>query len=419
MKLVKLKDVCHFSRGLTYSKNDEVNFSNNIVLRANNIKLENNSLQFDDIKYISNKVNIDKSKKLRKGSILICTASGSKSHMGKVAFVESDYDFAFGGFMAQITPLDNCVGKYLFYQLISPSFKKHLLNISDGTNINNLKFSDIENYLISLPSIETQNEIVEKLDKAFAEIDLLEGNLKLREEKTNELLKSILGVMFKSTINEKESNNSSANQELTMKMATKPLGELCKLMMGRTPSRSNSSYWDPERKTQNIWISIADMTKSVDGVLIDSKEYLSDEGSKTFPKVKTGTLLLSFKLSIGKLAIAGTDLQSNEAIVAMTELSESLILRDYLYYYLYGFDWSETLAGRFKVKGSTLNKRILEELSINFPSLEEQRKIVEKLDSAFAEIASLRAQFEMEKETTTALRHSLLSSAFIQEEAVA
>jgi type I restriction enzyme S subunit len=161
------------------------------------------------------------------------------------------------------------------------------------------------------------------------------------------------------------------------------------------------------------------MTKSLDGTLIDSKEYLSDEGSKTFPKVKMGTLLLSFKLSIGKLAIAGTDLQTNEAIMAMNELNKDLILQDYLYYFLFGFDWSEALEGRSKVKGNTLNKKILEELPIKFPSLEKQREIVEKLDSAFAEIELLKAQIKIEQDYATALRQSLLSNAFTQEDAVA
>ena len=197
-----------------------------------------------------------------------------------------------------------------------------------------------------------------------------------------------------------------------MSFDMKPLGELCRLTMGRTPPRGNSKYWDPTRKTKNIWISIADMTKSSDGSLIDSKEYLSDEGSRTFPKVKLGTLLLSFKLSIGKLAIAGSDLQTNEAIVAMNDLNEDLILRDYLYYYLFGFDWSEALEGRFKVKGNTLNKKILEALPVKFPSLEKQRDIVKKLDSTFAEIELLEQNLGQNLLLVQQLFESLLSSAF-------
>jgi len=279
--------------------------------------------------------------------------------------------------------------------------------------------SDIADLELPLPSLEKQREIVEKLDIAFAEIDLLEENLGFSDEKTNQLLQSLLSAAFTSSRDAVDPGNPSANQGFAMNFSVKPLGELCKLTMGRTPPRGNSKYWDSSRKTKNIWISIADMTKSLDGTLIDSKVYLSDEGSKTFPKVKMGTLLLSFKLSIGKLAIAGTDLQTNEAIMAMNELNEDLILQDYLYYFLFGFDWSEALEGRSKVKGNTLNKKILEELPIKFPSLEKQREIVEKLDSAFAEIELLKAQIKIEQDYATALRQSLLSSAFTQEEAVA
>ena len=197
-----------------------------------------------------------------------------------------------------------------------------------------------------------------------------------------------------------------------MIFTVKPLGELCVLTMGRTPPRGNSIFWDASRNTKNIWISIADMTKCLDGTLTDSKEYLSDVGSKIFPKVKVGTLLMSFKLSIGKLAIAGVELQTNEAIVSMNELNEDLILRDYLYYFLFGYDWSEALEGRFKVKGNTLNKKILEALLIKFPPIEIQREIVEKLDGAFAEIDLLDRNLGLGDEKANQLLQSLLSSAF-------
>lgn len=193
-----------------------------------------------------------------------------------------------------------------------------------------------------------------------------------------------------------------------MNFRVKPLGELCNLSMGKTPARGNSRYWDPSRTTKNIWISIADMTKSSDAVLVDSKEYLSDIGSNSFTKVKAGTLLMSFKLSIGKLAIAGTDLQTNEAIIAMNELNEGLVLRDYLFYFLYGFDWSDALQGRFKVKGNTLNKKILEELPIHFPSLEDQQSIVQKLHNAFIEIDFLEKNLDMSDLRVEQLLHSLL-----------
>jgi restriction endonuclease S subunit len=314
-----------------------------------------------------------------------------------------------------LTPKDNMAdGKFLYYLFTSVELPQR------GAGQPFISKGDIESFKVFIPeSLEEQRKIVGKLDSAFAKIDLLEGNLALSDEKANQLLQSLLSVEFTFSGDSGQPTSPLVNQGLVMSFTSKPLGELCTLTMGRTPPRGNSRYWDSSRKTKNIWISIADMTKSLDDTLIDSKEYLSDEGSNSFPKVKMGTLLLSFKLSIGKLAIAGADLQTNEAIMAMNELNEDLILRDYLYYFLRGFDWSEALEGRFKVKGNTLNKKILEELPIKFPSIEKQREIVVKLDIASAEIESLKAQIKVKKDSAAALRQSLLNSAFAQQESVA
>ena len=65
-----LDEVCTFSRGLTYSKKDEVDISNNIVLRANNIDLVSNSLNFDELKYINEELLIPEDKKVKKNSII-------------------------------------------------------------------------------------------------------------------------------------------------------------------------------------------------------------------------------------------------------------------------------------------------------------------------------------------------------------
>ena len=110
----KLGDVCNFDRGLIYSKTDEVDFSGTAVLRANNIDPVTSTLNFSEIRYIKDDVEIPKNKRVMKGSMIICTASGSKSHLGKVALIDKNYNFAFGGFMGQITPTKEVNSKYLF-----------------------------------------------------------------------------------------------------------------------------------------------------------------------------------------------------------------------------------------------------------------------------------------------------------------
>jgi type I restriction enzyme S subunit len=196
MKIVKLSDICTFSRGLTYSKSDEVKFSNKVVLRANNIDLDSNSLYLEDLRYIKDSVKINNEKIVKKNSLIICTASGSKSHVGKVALIDKDYGFAFGGFMGQLTPTDKCHPKFLYYILTSGSFKDFLMSLNDGTNINNLKFSDIENYKIPLPSLEKQSEIVKKLDSAFAQIGAFRYQIRAKRGYVSALRQSLVSNAF-------------------------------------------------------------------------------------------------------------------------------------------------------------------------------------------------------------------------------
>ena len=169
-------------------------------------------------------------------------------------------------------------------------------------------------------------------------------------------------------------------------MKTSKLGKLVKITIGRTPSRSNSNFWDKEKITGNKWFSIADLLNVNGRVTNDSKEYVTNEAANMFAVVPKGTLLVSFKLTLGRLAFAGHDLRTNEAIAALHN-NESNILNEYLYYYLSYFDWLNYAASDQKVKGLTLNKAKLSEIPITYPeSLEEQRRVVAKLDAAFEKI---------------------------------
>lgn len=165
--LKPIGEICEFQRGLTYAKSDEVDASNTVVLRANNVDLASNQLDLSDLRFISDDVHVPVEKRLRRGSLLICTASGSKSHLGKVAHIDEDYGFAFGGFMGQITPKEGVDGRFLYYALTTPAYRDFILKLSDGANINNLKFSDLQKFEVAVPSISEQRRIVAILDEAL------------------------------------------------------------------------------------------------------------------------------------------------------------------------------------------------------------------------------------------------------------
>lgn len=188
-----LGDVISFERGLTYSKADEVPESSIGVLRSNNVDLYNHSLNLDEIKFLNPSFVVPANKKVRKDSILMCMSNGSKEHLGKVAIIDKDLDYAFGGFMGLLTPNKAKVyPKYLYYTLISPDFKKHIRGLSDGANINNLKYADLSSFSFALFPIQEQQRIVGILDAEFEKIDALKANAEKNLQNAKDLFQAAL-----------------------------------------------------------------------------------------------------------------------------------------------------------------------------------------------------------------------------------
>lgn len=156
-----------------------------------------------------------------------------------------------------------------------------------------------------------------------------------------------------------------------------PFSEVLEISIGRTPSRSRPEYWDVEKKTKNIWLSISDLSgKHVD----DSSEYISDVGVKSCrcKLVPAGTVVMSFKLTIGRAAILAKHAYTNEAICSLVPLDPNVLLNGYLYHALGTVDFDRELDPA--VKGKTLNKAKLNRLKLPLPVMAEQQRIADVLD---------------------------------------
>ena len=164
------------------------------------------------------------------------------------------------------------------------------------------------------------------------------------------------------------------------------------IKMGKTPPRGDKSSWDEKKETHNKWVSIADISNNEGKIIDDTKEYISDSAAEKINKVSKGSLLMSFKLSIGRMAFAGDDLYTNEAIIAIPE-SNKYNLR-FIYYYLLSYNWLSLTEGNEKVKGATLNKTSIGKIQLPVLSLSEQQPIVDYLDSAFGKIDAMKANAE-------------------------
>ena len=162
--------------------------------------------------------------------------------------------------------------------------------------------------------------------------------------------------------------------------------------MGKTPPRGDKSSWDENKETHNKWVSIADISNNEGKIIKDTKEYISDSAAEKINKVLKGSLLMSFKLSIGRMAFAGDDLYTNEAIIAIPE-SNKYILR-FIYYYLLSYNWLSLTEGNEKVKGATLNKSSIGKIQLPVLLNSEQQRIVDYLDAVFAKIDAMKANAE-------------------------
>lgn len=159
--------------------------------------------------------------------------------------------------------------------------------------------------------------------------------------------------------------------------ATK-LGDHCRIDIGGTPSRDKPQFWSNERDG-HPWVSIADLKTPL---VNHTKEFISDLGiaNSNVKPVPRGTVMMSFKLTIGRTAIAARDLFTNEAIAAFNPSDD--LDNDFLFYALpHAASGAETDQA---IKGATLNKAKLRDLSILLPPLDEQRRIAEVLRSASA-----------------------------------
>lgn len=164
-----------------------------------------------------------------------------------------------------------------------------------------------------------------------------------------------------------------------MKWPKVALDTVCEINVGRTPSRKEKSYWD---EADHQWVSIADMSR--ERHIKTTKEGFSEKARVecNMKPVPAGTVLFSFKLSIGKVSICTKDMFTNEAIAALPVLNPLKLDAGYLARALE--DLSFEGAGRRAVMGKTLNKEGLRKIKIPLPPLPEQQRIAAILDQADA-----------------------------------
>ncbi|WP_406812153.1 N-6 DNA methylase [Histophilus somni] len=168
--LVKLKDLAHIVRGVTYAKNEQVQTpTSNIILPADNISLDGRLNVSKQIYLLENK-ELDDEKRLKANDIFICFSSGSKKHVGKLCLIPADTNYYAGGFMGILRCLENIHPAYLFNILNLEEMRNQVRQLSNGNNIKNLS-SSIGEIKIPLPPLDIQQQIIAECQKVDQEYE--------------------------------------------------------------------------------------------------------------------------------------------------------------------------------------------------------------------------------------------------------
>jgi type I restriction enzyme, S subunit len=190
-----------------------------------------------------------------------------------------------------------------------------------------------------------------------------------------------------------------------MSIPSKKISELfTDIRIGGTPSRGNPAYFGGK----NLWVSIRDMEGQA--LITKTAEAISDEGARNSncKLVKKGSLLFSFKLTVGRIAFAGADLYTNEAIAAFDRNEAELAGIDLEYLSIVLPIAARGDTTKNSMGAALLNKEKIFKLEIPVLEIDEQRKISARLKDQLAEIETARQAARMQLREITQLADAIV-----------
>ncbi len=196
-----------------------------------------------------------------------------------------------------------------------------------------------------------------------------------------------------------------------MSVPTKKISELFSdIKIGGTPSRGNPAFFGG----RNLWVSIRDMEGQ--SLITKTAEAISDDGARNSncKLVKKGSLLFSFKLTVGRVSFAGADLYTNEAIAAFDRDEADLAGVDLEYLSLVLPIAASGDTTKNSMGAALLNKEKIFNLKIPFIDIGEQRQIAARLKAQLAEVETARQAAQAQLKDSHLLRARLLKTFFAE-----
>ena len=366
------KDVCiSITTGLNPRKNFKLNDSSNGELTSWYITTKdyssNEVIEFIDGKTarITEKARklINKRSKLQINDILF-SAVGT---VGKIAFVEvepNNFDVNESTFVLKPNK-KNIVPKYLVYYLRSDFIQNEVKKSLKGSTLAGIRKNKLEELVIPIPSIETQEKIVKTLDKFTNYVTELQAELQARTKQC-EYYRNLL-------LSEEYLNKLSENPEIfrggeyRVKLTT--LGEIGEIQMCKRILKNQTSS-----KGDIPFYKIGTFGKIADSFI---SQELFNEYKKKYSYPKKGEILISASGTIGRTVIFdGEDAYFQDSNIVWVSHNEEIVINKYLYYLYQVINWNPSTGGTI----NRLYNYNLKNIKAILPPIEIQNKVVQILD---------------------------------------
>jgi len=394
---VKLEDIC---LKITDGTHSTPKYSSSGIPFISVKDVSNGCINFDNTKFITeseHKILFSRCNP-EYGDLLI-TKIGTT---GVPAIIETKDEFSLFVSVALLKFNQKLINnKWLYYFLKSPIVQNQVKENTRGVGNKNWVLDAIKNTLLPLPPVEEQQRIVDKIEELFSKLDeisSIEGKLNaIKAEFPNEMRKAILknaflGKLTKNDLNDftvcnleseiktKQKNyNRIINNEIPKNWKEFEFKDLFEIVNGFTPLRTNNDFWN---KNEIPWFTVDDIRRQ-GRFIYSTEQYITHKalGNSTKRLLPKDTVLLCCTASVGEYAYTNIELTTNQQF-------NGLIIKDNLKNYIlpmYLFEYVKTLKNKLidksgKTTFNFLSTKKLEKFTIPIPPIEEQQRIVDKLE---------------------------------------
>lgn len=374
----RLKGLGEQTIGLTYSPQDITDNSGTLVLRSSNIQNGKLVLDRDDNVYVSIDV---ENKILKDEDILICSRNGSRNLVGKTAFVITyGKKLSYGAFT---TIFRSKYNKFLFYVFNAGVFEYHLASYNTST-INQLTTSMLNEIRVPFPPVKTQQKIADYLDEKCGEIDATIA----KQKESIEKLKAYKQSLISETVTKGLDKSAPLKPSGIDYLGDIPAHWEVKKLKFVANFNQNTLPEDTDGQFELKYIDIGNVS-SVDGIKEIQYFNFSNAPSRARRIVKYGDIIVS---TVRTYLRAITSIKEDyDNCICSTGFAvitpKDNVQQDFVVYAIENESFiAQIIANSQGISYPAINVSQLENLKLAFPSVKEQKEIVDFLKTKLLEI---------------------------------